>query len=113
LPHYAVLLHAHAAVAQSFVILADAVTEDADRGDTVFMRDGAVVHRVPTRWVAGVSAFDHALPAREAVNAHRTQLGGATIHVRESASPAPRRGRSGATASAVPAEGIVFRIDEA
>jgi hypothetical protein len=110
-PHHAVLLHRDADLAASFVVRADGYEP---RGDAlVFLREDRVVHQVPQRWVAAISVHDDELSAREAVAAHRrTEVGGATIHVQESAPAAPRRRGRGGAATAVPAEGISIRIDE-
>lgn len=110
-PHHAVLLHRNTDLATSFVVRAD---RHEPRGDAlVFLREDRVVHQVPQNWVAEVSVHDDELSAREVVAAHRrTEVGGATIHVQESAAPAPRRRGRGGAQTAVPAEGISIRIDE-
>lgn len=111
--HYAVLLNSRAGLAGSFVVRADGVAEDVGDGRLRLVRDGLVVHEVPSDWVIGLEAFAHARAAADRVAAHRAALvGGATIHVQESAPAAPR-GRAGAgRPTAVPAEGLSIRISE-
>jgi len=109
--HFAVLLGPNADLAKSFTVRADA---HETRGDAlVFVRDGGVVHQVPRAWVATVEPYEDARAASDAVAAHReSRVGGATIHVQESAAAAPRGRRRGGSPTAVPAEGIAIRIEE-
>lgn len=111
MPHFAVLLHAAAAPMTSFVLVADDHVEAA--GVVTFRRDGRVVHQVPAAWVARVENHPDDRGAQDAIRAYRAaRVGGATIHVEESASAAPRRRGRGGAPTAVPAEGISVRIDE-
>ena len=113
MPHYAVLLNSRAGLAGSFVVRADAVAEDLGDGRLRLLREGLVVHEVPADWVSTVEAFAHARAAAERVAAHRAALvGGATIHVQESSTAAPRVRAGAGRPTAVPAEGLSIRISE-
>ncbi len=108
---FAVIMQPSAQYAKSFDVRADA---HAAHGDTTqFLRDGRVVHQVPSAYVLRIERHPDQRAAADAVAAHRrSTAGGATIHVQETASAAPRRRARGGAATAIPAEGISVRIDE-
>ena len=110
MPHFAVLLDPRVAHTAGLVVLAEShATHD---GVVVFRRDDRVVHQLPAAHVVAISACLDDKTARDAVAAHRQRgVGGATVHVEEHAAAAPR-GRSAAAGTAIPAEGISFRVSE-
>ncbi|MFT7581493.1 MAG: hypothetical protein ACI9MR_003170 [Myxococcota bacterium] len=118
MPHYATLLKRGAPFAKSFTVRADSYAESTAR--VVFYREGRVVHQVPRPYVLAIETFESALGANDRLDDHRRSLvGGATTHVEESGSVGPRQRRRqpGAngptnTGTAIPAEGISFRINE-
>lgn len=107
---FAALLDGRVAHTAGVVVRAD---EHAQRGDVVvFLRDGAVVHQVPAAFVVAIEPHSDDKAARDAVLRHSQRgVGGATVHVREGAAAAPR-GRSGASGTAIPAEGLSIRVSE-
>ncbi|MCA9516539.1 MAG: hypothetical protein KC635_16475 [Myxococcales bacterium] len=107
---FALLLDGRVAHTAGVVVRADT---HAERGDAVvFLRDGAVVHQVPAAFVVAIEPHPDDKAARDAVLRHRQRgVGGATVHVREGATAAPR-GRSGVTGTAIPAEGLSIRVSE-
>ncbi|MFO0749188.1 MAG: hypothetical protein U1F43_26520 [Myxococcota bacterium] len=70
------------------------------------------VHHVPAEVVVSADAYPTQLAAEGAVRAFRQKnVGGATVHVAEAGAPARGRPRSVAS-TAIPAEGISFRVKE-
>ncbi len=108
--HFLVLVAAGFAPAKSFVVRADDQRES--NGVTSFLRDGRVVHALPTPAVFEVRPFDNRRAADEALAASRSRHGAATFHLQESAAPAPPATTSSASAMGAPAEGLRVVIDE-
>lgn len=117
---FALLLGPKAWPAQSMAIRAD--RHDTEGHVLVFYDGDRPVHRVPAGVVVRIEPHATKKAADLAVKAFReASVGGATIHVEEAgpairpkaSSRATARGdaQSGAT-SAIPAEGISFKIEE-
>jgi len=111
MPFHAVLLKASAAYAKSFTVRADAWETRSDV--VVFVRDEQIVHQLPADYILRVEVHPTEKAAADAVADHRcAKVGGATIHVHETAAAAPRRRGRGGAPTAVPAEGVSVRLEE-